>query len=88
MARAESVLRETVTLTKYSRDINARDRKIKQMEKEMRGLKATISQLQESSSLRRNQLLQQRIQELETLHYLDQSLIVRYRRMIGIMDGE
>lgn len=56
--------------------------------KENKALKATIARLRKNDLAAENERLNARVKELEYLHFLDQSEIVRLRRTIGMMDGE
>lgn len=56
--------------------------------KENKALKATIARLRKNDLAAENERLNAKVKELEYLHFLDQSEIVRLRRTIGMMDGE
>ena len=62
--------------------------RISRLERENRGLRATVSRLRKTDLASENERLRGKVRELETLHWLDQSVIVRYRRIIGEMEGE
>ena len=68
--------------------INLLGLRVSKLERENRGLRATVSRLRKTDLAKENERLQSRVQELEELHWLDQSAIVRLRRTVGILDGE
>ena len=68
--------------------INLLGLRVSKLERENQGLRATVSRLRKTDLAKENEQLRSRVQELEELHWLDQSVIVRLRRTVGILDGE
>lgn len=62
--------------------------RIQRLSNENRKLKASVNKMRKSNLVAENERLNAKVKELEYLHFLDQSEIVRLRRTIGMMDGE
>jgi hypothetical protein len=62
--------------------------RIRNLVKENNALKASMGKMKKNNLMKQNEYLESRVKELEYLHSLDQSEIVRLRRIIGTMDGE